>query len=133
MVHLKKESKAIPDGGAQRAERVPGRDREEQEQWSEGALWRWPLRDRRRWKLTSFSWAPKSLRAVTAAVKLRRLRLGRKAMTNLNTILKSRDITLPTKVHIVRAMVFPVVIYRYESWAIKKTELQRVDAFEPGC
>ena len=56
---------------------------------------------------------------VTAAVKLRRLLLGRKAMTNLDGILKSRDITLLTKIHLVKAMVFPVVMYRYESWTIK--------------
>ena len=59
----------------------------------------------------------------------RRLLLGRKAMTNLNSILESRDITLPTKVHIVKAMVFPVVMYGCESWAIKKAERQRIDVF----
>ena len=59
--------------------------------------------------------------------------LGRKAMTNLDNILKSRDITLPTKVCLVKAMVFPVVIYRYESWTIKKAECQRSDAFELWC
>ena len=57
------------------------------------------------------------------------LLLGRKAMTNLDSILKSRDITLPTKVHIVRAMVFPVIMYGCESWTIKKAECQRIDAF----
>ena len=57
-----------------------------------------------------------------AAMKLRRLLLGRKAMTNLNSILKSRDITLPTKVHIVKAMVFPIVMYGCESWTVKKAE-----------
>ena len=60
----------------------------------------------------------------------RRLLLGRKAISNLDSILKSRDITLPTKVHIVKAMVFPVVIYGCESWTIKKAEHQRIDAFE---
>jgi len=59
----------------------------------------------------------------------RHLLLGRKAMTNLNSILKSRDITLLTKVHLVRAMVFPVVMYGCESWTIKKAEHQRIDAF----
>ena len=59
--------------------------------------------------------------------------LGRKAMTILDSILKSRDITLPTKVHLVKAMVFPVVIYGCESWAIKKAEHQRTDAFELWC
>ena len=58
------------------------------------------------------------------------LGLGRKAMTNLDSILKSRDITLLTKVHIIKAMVFPVVMYRCESWTIKKSEHQRIDAFE---
>ena len=58
------------------------------------------------------------------------LLLGRKAMTNLDSILKSRDITLPTKVHLVKAMVFPVVMYGCESWIIKKAENQRIDAFE---
>ena len=60
----------------------------------------------------------------------RRLLLGRRVMTNLDSILKSRDITLPTKVHLVRAMVFPVVMYGCESWTIKKAECQRIDAFE---
>ena len=62
----------------------------------------------------------------------RRLLLGRKAMTNLDSILKSRDITLPTKVHLVKAMVFPVVMYGCESWAVKKAECRRIDAFELG-
>ena len=60
----------------------------------------------------------------------RSLLIGRKAMTNLDIILKSRDITLPTKVHLVKAMVFPVVIHGCESWTIKKAECQRIDAFE---
>ena len=63
----------------------------------------------------------------------RRLLLGRKAMTNLDSILKSRDITLPIKVHLVRAMGFPVVMYRCESWTIKKAKHQRTDAFEMWC
>ena len=66
--------------------------------------------------------APKSLQMVTAAKKLRRLLLGRKVMTNLDSILKSRDITLPTKVRLVKAMVFPVVMYGCESWTVKKAE-----------
>ena len=61
------------------------------------------------------------------------LLLGRKAMTNLDRILKSRDITLPTKVHLVKAMVFPVVMYGCEIWAIKKAECQRIDAFALWC
>ena len=63
----------------------------------------------------------------------RRLLLGRKVMTNLDSILKSKDITLPTKVHLVKAMVFPVVMYGCESWTIKKAECQRIDAFELWC
>ena len=61
------------------------------------------------------------------------LLLGRKAMTNLDNILKSRDITSPTKVHLVKAMVFPVVMYDCENWTIKKAEHQRIDAFELSC
>ena len=61
------------------------------------------------------------------------LLLGRKVMTNLDGILKSRDITLPTKVHLVKAMVFPVVMYGCESWTVKKAERRRIDAFEPWC
>ena len=63
----------------------------------------------------------------------RQLLLGRKAMTNLDSIFKSRDITLPTKVHLVKAMVFPVVMYGCESWTIKKAECLRIDAFELWC
>ena len=70
-----------------------------------------------------FLGAPKSLQMVTAAMKFkRRLLLGRRAMTNLDSVLKSRDITLPTKVRVVKAMVFPVLIYGCESWTIKKAE-----------
>ena len=58
---------------------------------------------------------------------------GRKAMTNLDSVLKSRDISLPTKVHLVKAMVFPVVMYGCESWTIKKAEHRRIDAFELWC
>ena len=79
---------------------------------------------------TLFFGAPKSLQMVTAAMKLRRLLLGRKVMTNLDSILKSRDITLPTKVHLVKAMVFSMVMYGCESWTLKKAERQRIDAFE---
>ena len=63
----------------------------------------------------------------------RQLLLGRKTMTNLDSVLKSRDITLPTKVHIVKAVVFPVVTYGCESWMVKKAEHQRTDAFKPWC
>ena len=86
----------------------------------------------KQWKQcqTLFFGAPKSLQIVTAAMKLRRLLLGRKVMTNLDSILKSRDITLPTKVCLVKAMVFLVVMYGCESWTVKKVEDRRIDAFE---
>ena len=61
------------------------------------------------------------------------LLLGRETMTNLSSILKIRDVTLPTKVHLVKAMIFPVVTYGCESWTIKKAQHQRIDAFEPWC
>ena len=79
------------------------------------------------------SWAAESLWMVTAAMKLRLFFLGRKTMTNLESILKSRNTTLLTKVYIVKAMVFPVVMYRCESWTIKKAEHQRINAFELWC
>ena len=63
----------------------------------------------------------------------RHLLLGRKVMTNLDSIFKSRDVTLPTKVHLVKAMVFPVVMYGCESWTVKKAECRRIDAFELWC
>ena len=76
----------------------------------------------KQWKQcqTLFWGAPKSLQIVIAAMKLKHLLLGRKVMTNLDSILKSRDITLPTKVHLVKAMVFLVVMYGCESWTVKK-------------
>ena len=71
---------------------------------------------------------------VTAAMKLKdAYSLEGKVMTNLNSILKSRDITLPTKVHLVKAMVFPVFMYGYESWTVKKAEHRRIYAFELWC
>ena len=71
---------------------------------------------------------------VTAAMEIKRcLLLERKAMTNLDSVLKSRDITLLTEVHIVKAMVFPLVMYRYKSWTIMKAEYLRTDAFELWC
>ena len=85
------------------------------------------------WSTPLFSWALKSLQMVTAAMKLRHLLLGRKAMTNLDSVLKSRDIPLLTKVCLVKAMVFPVVMYGYASWTIKKAEPWRIDAFELWC
>ena len=86
----------------------------------------------KQWKqwLTLFFWAPKSLQMVIAAMKLRHLLLGGKAMTNLDSILKSRAITLPTNVRLVKAMVFPVVMYGCENWTIKKAECRRIAAFE---
>ena len=69
-----------------------------------------------------YFWAPKSLQTVTAAMKLRHLLLKRKAMTNLDSAVKSRDITLLTKVPLVKAIVFPVVMYGCESWTVKKAE-----------
>ena len=85
--------------------------------------------------LTLFSGAPKSLQMVIAAIKLKgkRLLLGRKVMTKLDSMLKSRDVTLPTKVHLVKAVVFPVVMYGCESWTIKKAECRRTDAFKLWC
>ena len=83
---------------------------------------------------TLFSWAPESLQMVTAAMKLRKhLLLGIKAMTSLESILKSRDIILPTKVHIVKAMVYPVVMYGCESWAIQKAEHRIICSFILCC
>ena len=89
----------------------------------------------KKWKQwqTLFSWAPESLWMVTAAMKLRHLFLGRKAVIDLDSILKSRNITLLTKVCVVRAIVFLVVMYRCESWTIKKAECWRIDAFELWC
>ena len=89
----------------------------------------------KQWKQcqTFFLGAPKSLQMVTADMKLRRLLLGRKVMTNLDSIFKNRDITLPTKVGLVKAMIFPVVMYGCESWTVKKAECRRIDGFELWC
>ena len=90
----------------------------------------------KQWKQwdTLFSWAPKSLQMVTAAMKLKdACFLEEKLWSNRDSILRSRDITLPTKVRIVKAIVFPVVVYGCESWTIKKAEHQRIDAFELRC
>ena len=97
---------------------------------------------RKQWKQcqTFLRGAPKSLQMVIAAMKLKDtyslevvMTPWKKVMTNLDSILKSRDITLPTKVHLVKAMVFPVVKYGCESWTVKKAECQRIDAFEMWC
>ena len=87
----------------------------------------------KQWKqwLTLFFLAPKSLQMVTALHEIKgHLLLGRKSMTNLDSILKNRDITLPTKICLVKAMVFPRVMYGCESWTTEKVECQRTDAFE---
>ena len=84
--------------------------------------------------VTDFIFLGSKMQMVTAAMKIKRgLLLGRKAMTNLDSILKSRDITLPTKVCLAKAMVLPVVMYGCESWSIKKAECQRIDAFVLWC
>ena len=87
-----------------------------------------------KWKqwLTLFFRAPRSLQVVTAAMK-RRLLFGRNVMTNLDSILKTRDISLPKKVCLIKAMVFLVIMYGCESWTIKKTECRRIDPFELWC
>ena len=77
--------------------------------------------------------APKSLQVVTEAMKLRHLLLERKTVTTLDSTWKSRDFTLPTKVHIVKAMVFQVVMFGCKNWTIKKAEHQRIDVFELWC
>ena len=89
----------------------------------------------KQWKqwLTLFFGTPKSLQMVTAAMKLKCLLLGRKVMTNLDSILKNRDITLPTKVHLVMAMVFPVVMYGCESLTIKKAETKELMLLNCGA
>ena len=89
----------------------------------------------KQWKQWQTFWgAPKITADDDCSHEIKRhLLLGRKAMTNLDSILKSRDIALPTKVHLVKAMVFPVVKYGCESWTIKKAERRRIDAFELWC
>ena len=78
-------------------------------------------------------WASKITADGDGSHEIKTLTLGRKVMTNLDSILKSRDITLPTKVHLVKAMVFPVVMYGCESWTVKKAARRRIDAFELWC
>ena len=89
----------------------------------------------KQWKLSDFIFLGSKITAdgdCSHEIK-RRLLLGRKVMPNLDSILKSRDITLPTKVHLVKAMVFPVVMYGCESWTVKKAQRRRIDAFELWC
>ena len=88
--------------------------------------------DGEQWQ-TLLSWDPISMQMVSEAIKLKKIFLERKAMTNLDSILKSRDITLPTNVHPVKVMVFPGVMYGCENWTIKKAEGWRIDAFELWC
>ena len=89
----------------------------------------------KQWKQcqTLFFWAPKSLQMVIAAMKLKDAYFLEEVITNLDSIFKSRDITLPTKVRLVKAMVFPVVMYGCERWTVKKAERQRIDASELWC
>ena len=90
----------------------------------------------KQWKQcqTLFFGAPKITADGDCSHEIKRnLLLGRKVMTNLDSIFKSRDITLPTKIHLVKAMVFPVVMYGCESWIVKKAERRRIDAFEQWC
>ena len=89
----------------------------------------------KQWKKcqTLFFGAPKSLQMVTAAMKLKDAYSLEGVMTNLDSIFKSRDITLTTKVHLVKAMVFPVAMYGCESWTVKKAEHRRIDVFELWC
>ena len=89
----------------------------------------------KQWKVSDFIFLGSKITAdddFSHEIK-RRLLLGRKVMTNLESILKSRDITLPTKIHLVKAIVFPIVMYRCESWTVKKAERWRIDAFELWC
>ena len=89
----------------------------------------------KQWKLSDFIFLSSKITAdgVFSHEIKRRLLLGRKVMTNLNSIFKSRDITLPTKVRLIKAMVFPVVMYGCESWTLKNAERWRIDAFEVRC
>ena len=98
-----------------------------------GPITSWEV-DRKQWKLSDFIfWGSKITDGDCSHEIKRRLLLGRKVITNLDSILKSRDITLQTKVHLVKAMVFPVVMYGCESWTIKKADHRRIDAFELWC
>ena len=89
----------------------------------------------KQWKQcqTLYFWAPTSLQMVSAAMKLKDAYSLEEVMINLDSILKSRDITLPTKVRLVKAVVFPVVMYGCESWTVKKAEHRRIEAFELWC
>ena len=95
-------------------------------------LWQIDGQTVEKWQ-TSFFWAPESLQMVIAAMKLKETYSLEGVMTNLHSVLKSRDITLSTKIRLVKAMVFPVVRYGCENWTLKKAEHQRIDAFELWC
>ena len=82
---------------------------------------------------SSLSWAPNPTDVDCSHEIKKHLLLGRRPMKNLDSVLKNRDITLPTKVHIIKAILFPVVMYGYKSWTIKKAKHQRIDAFELWC
>ena len=100
-----------------------------------GPITSWQIDGETMETVTDFIWGGSKITAdgdCSHEIK-RDLLLGRKVMTNLDSILKSRDITLPKKVHLVQAMVFPVVMYGCESWTIRKVECRRIDAFEPWC
>ena len=99
-----------------------------------GPIISWEI-DGKQWKVSDFIFLGSKITADgDGSHEIKRcLLLGRKVMTNLGSILKSRDITLPTHVHLVKAMVFPVVVYGCESWTVKKAERQRIDAFELWC
>ena len=99
-----------------------------------GPITSWEI-DGKQWKLSDFIfWGSKITADGDCSHEIkRRLLLGRKAMTKLDSILKSRDITLPTKVHLVKAMVLPVVMYECESWTVRKAKRRRIDAFELWC
>ena len=100
-----------------------------------GPITSWQIdgEQRKQWQTLFFGGSKITADANCSHEIERRLLLGRKVMTNLDSILKSRDITLPTKVGLVKAMVFPVVMYGCESWTVKKAECQRIDAFELQC
>ena len=100
-----------------------------------GPIISWQI-DGEKWKQwkSLYSWAPKSMWTCDCSHEIKRcLLLWRKAMTNLDSVLINRDISFPTKIHIVKAVVFPVVKYRCESWSIQKAEQQRIDAFKLWC
>ena len=104
-------------------------------EWASSPITSWQINGETMEAVTEFIFLGSKITAdgdCTHEIK-RCLLLGRKAMTNIGSILKSRDITLPTKVHTVKATVFPVIVYRCESWTMKKTECQRIDAFEVWC